>query len=139
MSQTFVLCRKQAKTKQLTAEYDYLAPGGSEIRLLPGVNGGGLAHCTLPPGCVSAAVSHRSVEEIWYFVRGQGQVWRKQAEYEQVVDVRPGLSLTMPVGTHFQFRNTGHEPLTFIIATMPPWPGDQEAVRVQDYWPVTTK
>jgi hypothetical protein len=60
------------ETKPLTAEYDYLAPDGSEIRLLPVVNGGGLAHCTLPPGRVSAAAKHRSVEEIWCFVQGQG-------------------------------------------------------------------
>jgi mannose-6-phosphate isomerase-like protein (cupin superfamily) len=63
-------------------------------------------------------------------------VWRKQAGREQVVDVRSGLCLTIPVGTHFQFRNTGREPLVFVIATMPPWPGEQEAVRVQDHWPL---
>jgi mannose-6-phosphate isomerase-like protein (cupin superfamily) len=28
----------------------------------------------------------------------------------------------------------GEEPLMFIIVTMPPWPGDQEAVRVDDHW-----
>ena len=32
-------------TAQLPKDYDYLAPDGSEIRLLPEVAGGGLAHC----------------------------------------------------------------------------------------------
>jgi mannose-6-phosphate isomerase-like protein (cupin superfamily) len=48
--------------------------------------------------------------------------------------VEPGTCLTIPVGTHFQFRNPGREPLCFLIVTTPPWPGAQEAVRVQDYW-----
>ncbi|MEK6283898.1 MAG: hypothetical protein AABN95_26395 [Acidobacteriota bacterium] len=36
------------KLKTLPEQYDYLAPDGSEIRLLPDVSGGGLAHCRLP-------------------------------------------------------------------------------------------
>ena len=68
--------------------------------------------------------------------QGRGQVWRKQGEREEVIDVGPGSSLSIPVGTHFQFRNTGWEPLCFVMCTMPPWPGPQEAVRVPDHWPV---
>lgn len=122
------------ETKQLTEQYDYLAPDGSEIRLLPVMKRGGLAHCVLPPGIVSSAVAHKTVEEIWYFLSGQGQVWRKQGDREECADVAAGVSLTIPLGTHFQFRNTGAEPLCFIIATMPPWPGEGEAVKVADYW-----
>lgn len=121
-------------TRQLPEKYDYPAPDGSEIRLLPEVDGGGLAHCTLPPGGVSQAHKHKTVEEIWYFLSGEGEVWRKQGEQEDVVDVSSGVSLTIPTGTHFQFRNTGREPLRFVIATIPPWPGEDEAVRVSDYW-----
>jgi hypothetical protein len=52
--------------------------------------------------------------------------------HEDVVKVGPGISLTIPVGTHFQFRNTGSEPFRFIIATMPPWwPGVNEAFFVE--------
>ena len=122
--------------KRLPRDCDYLAADGSEIRLLPTMNGGGLAHCTLPPGVVSFAVRHETVEEIWYFIWGQGQIWRKQDEWEEPVNVSPGISLTIPVGTHFQFRNTGREPLQFLIATMPPWLGAKEAVRVEDQWAV---
>ena len=53
-----------------------------------------------------------------------------------VVDVEPGTALTIPTGAHFQFRTTGPEPLCFVMCTMPPWPGEQEAVRVPDHWPV---
>ena len=86
------------------------------------------------PMCFSA-VKHGRVEEIWYFIRGQGQVWRKLGDHEEVVDVSPGVTLTIPVETHFQFRNTGWEPLCFIIATVPPWRGNEDAVRVEDHRP----
>ena len=119
---------------QLPAQASNLAPDRSEIRLLLTVNGCGLCHCTLPPKSTSLAVTHKTVEEIWYFIQGNGQVWRKLGDEQKVVDVKPGVSLSIPLGTHFQFRNTGSEPLCFVIATVPPWPGSEEAVRVEDYW-----
>ena len=119
--------------KGLPEKYEE-APDQSEVRPLFSMRGGGLAHCALQPQCVSLAVRHKTVEEIWYFIQGHGQVWRKQGDREEVVDVSPGTCITIPTGTYFQFRNTDKEPLCFLIATMPPWPGEQEAVRVQDYW-----
>jgi mannose-6-phosphate isomerase-like protein (cupin superfamily) len=50
-----------------------------------------------------------------------------------------GVSLTIPRGAHFQFRNTGDAPLGIVLVTMPPWPGEQEAVRVDDHWPVQAR
>jgi len=123
-------------TKQLGEAYDVLAPDASEIRLLVGMARGSLAHGTLAPGRVSLAIAHRTVEEAWYVTGGRGQVWRKQGDHEVVVDVGPGTALTIPTGVHFQFRTTGPEPLTFVMCTMPPWPGEQEAVRVPGHWPV---
>ena len=123
-------------TRQLGQDYDVLAPDSSEIRLLVGTSRGSMAHGTLRPGQVSLAIVHRTVEEVWYVTAGQGQVWRKQGDHESVVDVAAGSALTIPVGAHFQFRTTGSTPLSFIMCTMPPWPGEQEAVRVPDHWPV---
>ena len=123
-------------TKRLPAEYTVLAPDGSEIRELVSVEGGSMVHCTLPSGATSAAVVHETVAEVWYFIQGRGQVWRKSDSAESVVDVQPGVSLSIEVGTHFQFRNTGDEALRFVIVTMPPWPGEQEAARVENYWDV---
>ena len=48
----------------------------------------------------------------------------------------PGVSLTIPLGAHFQFRNTGEAPLRFVIVTMPPWPGEDEAYGVEGHWTV---
>ena len=95
-----------------------------------------MVHCTLSPGAVSRPVAHRTVEEVWYFLEGAGQVWRRQGDEERVVDVGPGVSLSIPVGAHFQFRVTGGGPLRFVIVTMPPWPGADEAYAVPGPWMV---
>jgi mannose-6-phosphate isomerase-like protein (cupin superfamily) len=124
------------ETRAVPDNYDVVAPDGSEIRLLVQARSGSMVHCTLPPGGVTQAVRHRTVEEVWYFLGGRGQVWRKQGEVEEITEVRPGLALSMPLGTHFQFRATSSEPLTFVIVTMPPWPGPDEAVPVPGAWPV---
>jgi mannose-6-phosphate isomerase-like protein (cupin superfamily) len=124
------------KTMRLPNEYTAIAPDGSEIRELLALRGGSMVHCRLPPGATSLAVVHKTVEEIWYFLQGRGQVWRKRGNQETVVDVELGVSVGIEVGTHFQFRNTGNEDLCFIIVTMPPWPGEGEAIRVEDYWNV---
>ena len=116
------------ESSRVKAEYDLLAPDGSEIRLLHSLSGASVVHCSLPVGAVSTPVRHRTVEEVWVFLSGEGQVWRKQDARELVLDARAGLSLTIPLGTQFQFRNTGDVPLEFIIATTPPWPGEDEAV-----------
>jgi mannose-6-phosphate isomerase-like protein (cupin superfamily) len=122
------------ETRSLADTIDHIAPDGSEIRLLAQANGGGLAHCTLPAGKTSSAVVHKTVEEIWFFTAGSGQVWRKVNDVERIIDVHPGLSLTIPTGVRFQFRNTVDGPLEFIIPTMPHWPGPQKARSVPGYW-----
>ncbi len=121
-------------TAQLPEDYDYLAPDGSEIRRLAEVEGGGLCHCTLPKGAVSKATSHKTVDELWYFLAGKGEVWRKRGRRELVVEATPGLSISIPCTTSFQFRNTGDDPLCILFATLPRWPGPQEAVEVEGKW-----
>jgi mannose-6-phosphate isomerase-like protein (cupin superfamily) len=126
-------------TKRLPVQYDVIAPDGSEVRLLLGLSGGNLAHFELPPGKTSIAVAHRTVEEIWFFMNGRGEMWRKLGDREEVVSVEPGVCLTIPVGTHFQFRSFGYEPLAAIGITMRPWPGEGEAYTVQGKWLPTVK
>lgn len=123
------------ESRQVAADYDLLAPDGSEIRLLHSMPAASVVHCSLPAAGVSIPVRHRTVEEIWYFLAGRGQVWRRHAKREEVLEVRTGISLTIPLGTAFQFRNTGDSALEFIIMTMPPWPGADEAILLDDgHW-----
>lgn len=124
-------------TVPLRVDYDYLAPDGSEIRLLAEIPGGGLAHCTLPPAATSAAVYHQTVDEMWFFLSGSGEMWRKKADVEQVIPVGAGTSANILRGTSFQFRNIGREPLCILIATLPRWPGPAEAVATAGRWQPT--
>ncbi len=113
------------------------APDGSDVRVLLAVAGGGLAQFEIGPNETSIAVTHRTVEEVWYILRGLGEMWRRLGQHEEVVELSIGVCLTIPVGTTFQFRSFGFEPLTAIGATIPPWPGEDEAVPTNGIWPPT--
>ena len=126
-------------TKRLPVAPSAIAPDGSDVRVLLRLSGGSLAHFELGPGETSVAVAARTVEEIWYFLGGRGEMWRKLEDREEVVSVDAGVCITIPVGTHFQFRSFGYEPLAAIGVTMPPWPGEGEAYEVQGKWIPTVK
>lgn len=122
-------------TRMIAAEPDAIAPDGSEIRFLPQLAGGSMVHCRLPVGATTLAVVHRTVEELWYVLAGQGELWRSQDGEAAVASLIEGVAATIPLGAHFQFRNVGDVPLEILIVTMPPWPGADEAERVPDHWP----
>jgi len=123
------------ETIRLQNSVDAIAPDGSEVRVLLQGRAGSMAHFALPPGQTSKAVAHRTVEEIWFFLSGEGELWRKlPGGAEEIVRVEPRVCVTIPLGTHFQFRCLSSEPLTAVAVTMPPWPGDGEAVLVKGRW-----
>ena len=68
------------QSASLSPEPQATAPDGSAIRFLLKLNRGEVNHFTLLPGRTSTAVVHRTIEEIWYVIEGQGQVWRRQGE-----------------------------------------------------------
>ena len=117
------------------AKYNYLAPDGSEIRLLVEGENGGFAHCVLPAGRISAPVRHRTVEELWYVLDGEGEIWRGREDGERVDPLLPGNSVRIPVDTSFQIRAGEKSDLKLLLGTMPPWPGKQEAVPANGEWP----
>jgi len=122
------------ETKRLPGAPTVIAPDGSDVRVLLALAGGGMAHFELPAGRVSIAVTHRTVEEIWYVVSGSGKMWRRNDDHEETVHLEPGLCLTLPLGTHFQFRASVDGALGVVAVTMPPWPGEQEAIVVPGPW-----
>jgi mannose-6-phosphate isomerase-like protein (cupin superfamily) len=125
------------ETFRLPARSDARAPDGADVRVLLSLAGGSFAHFELGPGRVSGAMTHRTVEEIWYLLGGRGEMWRRQGDRESVVALEAGVCLTIPLGTHFQFRSLGPGPLAAVAVTMPPWPGPDEAVPVPGVWPPT--
>lgn len=98
------------------------APDGSTVRplcVLPGA--ASFAHFELAPWQASKAVSHATIQEVWYVVSGDGDMWRSQDGREETTALFPGTCLTVPLGTTFQFR-AGQQGLRVVAATVPPWP-----------------
>ncbi|WP_369255254.1 cupin domain-containing protein [Geodermatophilus amargosae] len=117
------------EVRDLPWTMDHAAPDGSEIRLLPTVAAGGLAHCVVHPGQRTRAVRHRTVTELWYVLDGLGELARWDDGVDavpRVLPLRSGTGIGIPVWTAFQFRCTGVDPLRLLL-TMPQWPGPDEA------------
>ena len=125
------------ETRPLPVEGDVFAADGSLVRNLLSLQGGAMAHFELPAGTTAKAVTHRTVDEIWFILSGRGQIWRKMADHEEIVEMETGVCLTIPQGTHFQWRSTSQEPLAVLGVNMPPWPGEGEAQIVTGIWEPT--
>ena len=121
-------------TLQLPTEPTVTAPDGSDVRVLLGLPGGSMAHFELKAGQVAKAVVHQTVDEVWYVLAGRGEMWRSQGGREETVALAPGVCLTIPVGTRFQFRAAADQPVSAVAVTLPPWPGEGEAVFVEGPW-----
>ena len=110
------------------------SPAGAEIRYLMGGLTGDMIHSTVPPGQVNRATVHATVSEFWHVLAGEGRIWRRDGSGEQTTALTPGVSIDIPVGTAFQYRCDGVDPLQFICVTMPPWVGDHEATIIPGPW-----
>ncbi|MEE9453271.1 MAG: cupin domain-containing protein [Paracoccaceae bacterium] len=122
------------KETQLPATPDARSPAGADIRFIMDGACGNMIHSTVPMGQVNRATVHASVSEFWYILEGVGEIWRKDATTERVVRLEAGISIDIPLGTAFQYRNIGDVDLKFICISMPPWPGDTEATHVDGIW-----
>ena len=119
---------------------DEIAPDGSEVRFLAATATGSGALFRLAAGATAVAVRHRTVDEIWFVLSGTGEMWRREGQLPgETITLVPGTCLTIPVGTDFQFRCTSNEPVAAFGVTMPPWPGDGEAIRVEGPWAATVR
>ena len=121
-------------TKALPKHPDAIAPNGFNMRVLLKLTSGNMAHFELLPGQTSRAIAHRKVDEIWYFLQGEGKLWRKLDDQEEIVHVKAGVCVTIPVGTYFQVRALGNQPLVAVGVMTPPWPGDAEVYYVSGAW-----
>ena len=125
------------KQTRLPESPDAKSPAGADIRFIMDGTTGNMIHSTVPPGQINRATVHATVSEFWFVLEGEGEIWRKDAREERVTSLRSGVSIDIPVGTAFQYRNVGDVPLTFLCITMPPWPGDSEATHLPGAWQPT--
>ena len=68
---------------------------------------------------------------------GEGEMWRRGDGEDEVVALRPGVAISIPCGTAFQFRAAPDSEVAVVGVTMPPWPGDDEAVPTDGPWQPT--
>jgi mannose-6-phosphate isomerase-like protein (cupin superfamily) len=113
---------------------DAHSPAGAEIRYLIEGETGNMIHSTVPAGQVNRATVHATVSEFWHVLSGRGEIWRRDGSEERTTVLTAGVSIDIPVGTAFQYRCTGSDPLEFLCISMPPWPGDQEATVIEGPW-----
>ncbi|MCF6776226.1 hypothetical protein L3V83_06520 [Thiotrichales bacterium 19X7-9] len=122
------------KTTTTPDHFEHISPAGAEVRLLMNNEHGGIAHCTLKNKKISKAVRHKTVSEFWHVLSGEGQIWRKNNDQEQITELKAGITIDIPLGTDFQYRSNKDD-LVFICITMPPWSGSDEASYVENgHW-----
>ena len=122
------------RTRPLPKTPDARSPAGAEIRYLMEGATGNMIHSTVPPGQVNRATVHATVSEFWHVLSGRGEIWRHDESGEEVAVLEPDVSIDISVGTDFQYRCTGPEPLRFLCISMPRWPGNAEATIVEGPW-----
>ncbi|MEP0962184.1 MAG: cupin domain-containing protein [Roseobacter sp.] len=125
------------KETTLPSRADAKSPAGADIRFIMDGTTGNMIHSTVPPGQVNRATIHKTISEFWYILEGEGEIWRRNEHEERIVSLVSGVSIDIPVGTAFQYRNIGTKPLKFICISMPPWPGDHEASHLKGAWTPT--
>ena len=79
-----------------------------------------LAEATLPPGAKTECHLHREVEEVYYFLEGNGRILAG----DDYLDVRPGDSVLHRPGVRHQTWNTGNIPLVFLCICAPAYEHD---------------
>ena len=107
-----------------------VAPDGSDVRVLLRLAGGSMAHFELAPGRVSRAIEHRTVSEIWYVLSGRGEMWRGAARSSRSWPWSPACASRSRPAPGSSSATLGEVPVGAVAVTMPPWPGDEEAIPV---------
>ena len=116
---------------------DAKSPAGADIRFLINSETGNMIHSTISPYQVNKATVHTAVNEFWYILEGNGEIWRDDGFESCITELIPGIAINIPTGTAFQYRNVSNVDLKFICVAMPPWPGDSEATFVEGKWQPT--
>jgi mannose-6-phosphate isomerase-like protein (cupin superfamily) len=97
------------------ARYVPIASGsalpGAHVRYLMDGQHGNMIHSTVPPGMVGRACRFRTIDEYWFVLSGEGEIWRRGADsHEGITRLLPGVCTDIPLGTAFQYRCTRDVP-----------------------------
>lgn len=90
---------------------------GSSIRELHHTAAQSLAEATLEPGEATQRHYHRDAEEIYFVVKGSGEL-----EVDgDVKRIRPGDAVLIPPGAWHQLENNGTSELRILCCCVPPY------------------
>jgi len=103
-----------------------IAPDGSLVQPLLRTPEASCAEFRLEAGRVSRAVRHRTVVELWRVLEGTGELHIESAGQTVHLTLGPGVTAHIPREARFQFRAISS--LRIFAVTIPPWPGDDEAI-----------
>jgi len=107
---------------RLEQRQPFITADGSSIRELVGLPSGNasqqsVAEATVPPGGETVEHYHRTTEEVYLFVRGEGRMRLGDEEAE----VRAGDTVVIPPGAKHKLWNGGPEPLVVLCCCAPPY------------------
>jgi mannose-6-phosphate isomerase-like protein (cupin superfamily) len=98
----------------------FVTKDGSAIRELHHTAAQSLAEATLEPGQATARHYHRASEEIYFVLKGQGEM-----ELDgQTAFLRPGDAVLIPPGAWHTIENNGTSELRFLCTCSPPYSHD---------------
>lgn len=83
------------------------SPLGAFVRHLMDGPHGNMIHSTVPPGMVGRACRFRTIDEYWFVLSGEGEIWQGNGRPESITRLIPGVCIDIPLGTAFQYRCTG--------------------------------
>jgi mannose-6-phosphate isomerase-like protein (cupin superfamily) len=100
----------------------YVTRDGSTVREVAGPAPGNaghqsLAEATVPPGEETIEHYHRSSEEIYRFIQGEGRMRLGSEE----ATVSAGDAVVIPPGAPHKLWNTGERPLVLLCCSAPPY------------------
>ena len=80
-------------------------------RLFPGAEQT-LGLCLIQPGCRNPRHYHPNCEEVLHLLSGNGE----HSFNDDVIELRPGMTIRIPAGVIHNMSNTGTEPIVCLIA-----------------------
>lgn len=100
----------------------FITADGSSIRELVGLPSGNaiqqsVAEATVPPGGETVEHYHRTTEEVYLFLGGEGRMRLGDEE----ADVRAGDTVVIPPGVNHKLWSADREPLVVLCCCAPPY------------------